>query len=49
MSRYEKAINALNEYQHGSMSADTFLREYGYIAIDALHKADMELQHEKAK
>ena len=49
MSRYEKAINALNEYQHGNMSADTFLREYGYIAIDALHKCDMEQQHEKAK
>ena len=46
MSRYEKAINALNEYQHGNMSADTFLREYGYIAIDALHKADMELRNE---
>ena len=46
MSRYEKALNALNEYQHGNMSAETFLREYGFIAIDALHKADMNEKDE---
>jgi hypothetical protein len=49
MSRYEKAIKALNEYQHGYMTAEDFLREYGYIAIEALHKADMESKDEKAK
>ena len=41
MTRYEESINAINEYQHGVITAEKVMQDHGYIMLEALHKADM--------
>lgn len=42
MTRYEEAIKAINDYQHGVITADKVMQDHGYIMLEALHKADIK-------